>query len=1197
MINKKYILLFLLVTLLGIVANQTKAQSTYQPELDNSNRYSHWKNLNYTITPATAIKRLDDLWQNSNNLQESVEYKDALGRNLLGIQFNIKDTLDLVQTFYYDENGRPTRVYLPFSKDVQKGYIENPIADQASFYNNSTSENIEADSKPYSINEVEASLLGRLIKTTGPGEAWHTNAKTTSYSYRLNNANEVLFLDCFTSDNVFTVNGYYTAGNLTVTETTSPEGLTLKEYKDAAGRVILSDQDGLKTYFIYDDYGRLEYVLPPLAVEGLMQNSHVKTLTSSTQLTAKDQGIDTYVAEDNSIITLSTPFRFTASAGNSLRIKATSRLYFRYIYDDYNRLITRYQPSRESEEFVYDKLNRPIMYRDGNLRKDGKWKYIKYDALGRTAYWGVITSSTSRAVLQNGADNTQGLSENFVTDNYTYNLSYPTVTASSIMEEYVYDNPFTLSPAPPANEGFTYSQGSAKGLITRVRSRVLDESTWISSYFYYDSEGRLAITQRINELRTTNQRTHVKYNFAGQVIETRFIHCENNVPQLTLYYYYAYNTMGQVQSIDLEILGVNSLARNQIVSYEYNALGELVKRNLGQNGTNTYLQQVDYFYNLRGWLTSINNVDETNSADLFSQKLHYNDGLANLNGTARYDGLVSANEWKVNGNNNYKMAYGYQYDTHGRLTSSKYASGANLTENVDGFNESFTYDSNGNIKTLQRKGKLSDNSFNPIDNLTYTYSGNQLANVNDATASTLGFKDVASSGAEYTYDSNGNMKTDANRGITGISYNMLNLPKTATVVVSSVQTQYTFTYSASGEKLKVVDQVGTSTKTLYYDGPLTFEGNLLRSIATPEGRINSNGYSTYVQEYTITDNQGNVRVTFDKGINNTAHILNERHYYPSGLDFLRRNNSAVNHFGFGGKEEYEDPLGWLDFHARMYDPTIARWHAPDPLAEQTPFESPYLYCGGNPVNFIDPSGMETEDPKFGYDYLGRAKYDENGLFISFENRPDVGGYTPITENGQKIYYDSKGNAFTFKRKLVGQSSLNTTTGCGIIGYTKYEKQYLPDRNIRTNSEGDEGGVPERLRRCGMCHSPGGRYYDDLADAREAFGIILTGLIGIGLDGVLNIALVTTKSAPLFTITNQSASKSNVIVNSGKASSFYKELNPAWNGTMPKIGYEGFKAANGIRVWMYPAQMSNQGMATIKITSSDYQLILRFIDGL
>jgi hypothetical protein len=44
----------------------------------------------------------------------------------------------------------------------------------------------------------------------------------------------------------------------------------------------------------------------------------------------------------------------------------------------------------------------------------------------------------------------------------------------------------------------------------------------------------------------------------------------------------------------------------------------------------------------------------------------------------------------------------------------------------------------------------------------------------------------------------------------------------------------------------------------------------------------------------------------------------------------------------------------------MYDPDLARWTTPDPLAEKYPGISPYVYCNSNPVNYVDPDGEAWE---------------------------------------------------------------------------------------------------------------------------------------------------------------------------------------------------------------------------------------------
>ena len=50
---------------------------------------------------------------------------------------------------------------------------------------------------------------------------------------------------------------------------------------------------------------------------------------------------------------------------------------------------------------------------------------------------------------------------------------------------------------------------------------------------------------------------------------------------------------------------------------------------------------------------------------------------------------------------------------------------------------------------------------------------------------------------------------------------------------------------------------------------------------------------------------------------------------------------------------------YLDFGARVYDPRTAAWLSQDPLSEKYYSISPYAYCAGNPVNLVDPDGLDV----------------------------------------------------------------------------------------------------------------------------------------------------------------------------------------------------------------------------------------------
>ena len=83
----------------------------------------------------------------------------------------------------------------------------------------------------------------------------------------------------------------------------------------------------------------------------------------------------------------------------------------------------------------------------------------------------------------------------------------------------------------------------------------------------------------------------------------------------------------------------------------------------------------------------------------------------------------------------------------------------------------------------------------------------------------------------------------------------------------------------------------------------------------------------------------------------------ERNDYSGFGKRLESSTGSLNRYRFSGKEEQTLTVpGWQDFGARMYDPDLARWTTPDPLADQYPGISPYAYCAGDPVNFVDPEG-------------------------------------------------------------------------------------------------------------------------------------------------------------------------------------------------------------------------------------------------
>ena len=397
--------------------------------------------------------------------------------------------------------------------------------------------------------------------------------------------------------------------------------------------------------------------------------------------------------------------------------------------------------------------------------------------------------------------------------------------------------------------------------------------------------------------------------------------------------------------------------------------------------------KVDYTYNIRSWTKSIR-------SPLFAQTLYYNDKrIDNSTNIASYTGNVSAMDWTTTDNK--LRGYDFAYDNLSRLTAADYLEG-NLRS--DKFSTSYSYDKQGNMLFLTRRGNQGTTSYGMIDNLELTYRGNQLLKVEGRATSpnlamSMDFKNGSNQAVEYFYDANGNLTRDLNKKIQNIQYNYLNLPRRITFsVTNNAVTEYV--YSAGGTKLSVIHKSSMDNR-MDYVGNMIYENGSLKRILVDGGYIEGGQYYFYLQ-----DHLGNNRVV----AKSDGTVVQTTHYYPYGMSFAEGTFADKQPYKYNGKElDRKNGLDWYDYGARMYDAALGRWHAVDPMSEKYYSWSPYNYCKNNPVLRIDLDGKD--------DYV-----------ISRSGR--LFNETPI---------DKRGKGSTDNLYLSSDRSISVTVNQGLLG--------------------------------------------------------------------------------------------------------------------------------------------------------------------
>jgi RHS repeat-associated protein len=744
---------------------------------------------------------------------------------------------DIVSIMTYDEAGREVKKYLPYVATTSDGsYNTGDESAQLAFYTsaNNISLKLPQDNKPFDSIVYEASPLSRVLKQFGPGVSWRPDHAASS-CYLLNTANEV---PLWVKNGIYiTQSGSYASVTLYKTQTTDENGHNSWEFKDKQGKVVLKRVEddynpNLNTYYLYDDFDRLAYVIPPKA----------------------------------------------AASSYSETDDAFNELIYAYRYDEKGRMTEKHIPGAGWVNMVYNKIDQLILSQDAKQQASGTWIFSKYDALGRIVLTGSVVNSNPRSTLQSLADGQVILWEtrNYnATDSYCYSSgAYPkssnyengayTVLTVNYYDTYGFDDSvqaYEQALDNPLNSNMT------TGLLTGSKVKVLDDTgTWLTSVTYYDDKGRPLQVSTKNILGSWDK-TISQYDFTGKVLQSLRTH-----DALTIKNSYTYDHAGRKKEVYQQTGGDPAV---ELAQYNYNELGQLIKKNLHGDNTSK-LQGINYRYNIRGWLTSINNAKLDNDGVLndedhtaFGEELSYNNTFTagSVPGPVQWNGNISGMKWKtkdpsVSYSSKNVSAYTFQYDKLNRLKLANFGSGnngASWSEEDGAYNEQLSYDEMGNITTLLR------NSVGYVmDDLSYDYfpGSNKLRSVSNNTINPGGFVDGNLSNDDYSYDASGNLTSDLNKGLT-IDYNYLNLPKTVSSAAQGKSIGYT--YDATGKKLK---KTFDSSDHYYFDG-IEYDGSTLLFAMTEEGRVrpntDPNATSAFTYDYFLKDHLGNVRVVLGTG--------------------------------------------------------------------------------------------------------------------------------------------------------------------------------------------------------------------------------------------------------------------------------------------------------------------------------------------
>ena|GEM_PF-2784200 len=280
-------------------------------------------------------------------------------------------------------------------------------------------------------------------------------------------------------------------------------------------------------------------------------------------------------------------------------------------------------------------------------------------------------------------------------------------------------------------------------------------------------------------------------------------------------------------------------------------------------------------------------------------------------------------------------------------------------------------------------------------------------------------------------------------------------------------------------------------------------------------------------------------------------------YYPSGLPWAEGMGQDVQTRKYNGKE-FVGMHGYdtYDYGARGYYAASGRWTSVDPLAEKYYSISPYAYCAGNPVRFIDPDGMDIDVTNL---------TDNKSVAALYEIIKNAAGRKFLMQylaKGQGLKFTFGGKSQNFVAKEDGEFSNNTLS---------IKSTVIPNSFDTEGNNYETHGMNEEYEKNGSTLIEDDKNYD----VRKGMNFSIT----INMDGRSVNDKINTTLHELFVHNERDLNRLNTMIN---------DLN---NGSL-KIGtrsyfkrLEGFTDPNGDHTRLGNGQVTNYKKASTQIDLS------------